>query len=168
MCSIALALGLVSTAVGAVGQVQSGQAAMAAAKYNNQVAQMNAQMSERKARDALERGKREEQKQRMETAALMGRQKAALSANNVDVTFGSPFELINDTAYLGEMDARIIRTNAARESYDYRVQAVNQRSQGQLALMEGRSQRTGSLLAAAGTLLGGAGQAYGKYAGSYG
>ena len=168
MCSIALGLTLAATAIGAVGQVQQGQAAMASAKYNNQVAQMNAKIAERKAQDALERGKREEQKQRMETAALMGRQKAALGANNVDVTFGSPFELINTTATLGEMDARTIRTNAARESYDFRVEAANKRAQGQMALLEGKSQRTGSLIAAAGTLLGGAGNAYGKFAsGSY-
>lgn len=168
MCSLTLGLAIASTAIGAVGTIAQGQAAMNAAKYNAQVAEMNAKISDKKAADALERGRLEEQKKRMEVAGIKGRQLAAMGANNVDVSFGSPLEMINDTAYMGEMDALIVRTNANRESYDYRVQAVNQRAQGQLSLMEGKSKLTGSFLSAFGSAIGGFGDAWGKYQTSLG
>lgn len=163
MCTLAMALTIGSTLVGAVGSIGQGMAAQSAAKYNNQIAQMNAKLEERKAADALDRGKLEEQKQRMQSAGIEGRQLAAMGANNVDVSFGSPLEIINDTHYLGEMDALIVRTNANRESYDHRVAAENYRDQGQLGLMEGQSKMTGGFLDAFGSVLGGAGKAYGQY-----
>lgn len=168
MCTIALALTIASTAVGAVSSIGQGMAAMQAAKYNNQIAQMNAKVEERRAQDALDRGRLEEQKQRMANASIYGKQIAAMGANNVDVSFGSPLEIIADTHYLGEMDALIVRTNAARESYDHRVQAENYRAQGQLSLMEGKSKMTGGFLSAFGTALGGASDAWGKYQQSLG
>lgn len=158
-----MALTLGSTLLGAVGSIQQGQAAASAAKYNNQVAQMNATISERRAKDALERGANEEQKKRQQVQQILGQQQAAMAANGVDLTFGSPLDTIVDTAVLGELDALTIRTNAYREEYDYRVQAANQRAGGQLALMEGRAAKTAGYLDGFGTILGGVGKAYKGY-----
>ena len=163
MCDLSLALTLGSTLLGAVGSIQQGQAAASAAKYNNQVAQMNATISERRAKDAIERGATEEQKKRQQVQQILGQQQAAMAANGVDLTFGSPLDTMVDTAVLGELDALTIRTNAYREEYDYRVQAANQRAGGQLALMEGKAAKTAGYLDAFGTVLGGAGKAYSGY-----
>ena len=163
MCDLALALTLGSTLLGAAGSIQQGQAAAKAAKYNAQVAEMNATISERRAKDALDRGAFEEQQKRRENAALMGKQKAAMAANGIDLTFGSPLDMIVDSATLGELDALTIRKNAYREEYDYRVQAANQRAQKTMYEGAAKSALTGGYLAAGGTILGGAGNAYKNY-----
>ena len=163
MCDLVMALTIGSTLLGAAGQIQQGKAQAAANNYNAKVSEMNAQISERRARDALERGALEEQQKRRETQALLGKQKAAMAANGVDLTFGSPLDTIVDSAVLGELDALTIRKNSQREEYDYRVQATNQRAQKTLQEGAAQSALSGSYLGAAGTVLGGVGNAYKSY-----
>lgn len=124
---------------------------------------MNAKLSERRAKDAEERGAREEQQKRLEIASLQGRQRAAMAANGVDLDFGSPLDTLIDTAYLGEIDALTIRRNAAHEAYDHRVDAVNGRADAALSRANASNTMLGGYLNAAGTVLGGFGSAYGGY-----
>lgn len=163
MCELTTILAVGSTVLGAVGAIQQGNAAAAAGRYNAQVSDMNAKLSERRALDALDRGERDEQRKRAEVAQLKGRQIAASSANGVDLTFGSPLDMIVDTAVLGELDALTIRKNSANEAYDNRVQAVNGRADAQLSRMNADAAQTSGYLNAAGTLLGGAGKAYTEF-----
>lgn len=155
--------------MGAAGQIQQAQSTAAANRYNAQVAEMNAAISDRRAKDALERGAKEEQQKRRETQQLLGKQQAAMAANGVDLTFGSPLDVLVDSSVLGELDALTIRTNTYREEYDYRVQAVNQRANAAMSRSAADSALTGGYLGAAGTILGGAGNAYkGYYQSNYG
>lgn len=163
MCDLAMVLTLGSTLLAGAGQVQSANAQAAASNYNAQVSEMNATLADRRARDAIERGQIEEQQKRQEVAQLQGRQRAAMAANGVDLTFGSPLDTLVDTAVLGELDALTIRRNSAREAYDYNVQGVNGRADATLNRMNAKAAKTGGYLAAAGTVLGGAGKAYGDY-----
>lgn len=148
--------------MGAAGAVQQGQAAASAGKYNQNIAEMNATLSERRAKDAMERGALAEQRKRQEVAKITGAQTAAMAANGVDLSFGSPLDTLVDTAVLGELDALTIRTNTNREAYDFRVDAVNKRASGQMERMKGDAAATGGYLKAGGTILGGAGSAYGR------
>lgn len=166
MCDIMMALTIGSTIMGAAGQIQQGQATAAANNYNAKVAEMNAEISDRRAKDALERGALEEQKKRRENQQILGKQQAAMAANGVDLTFGSPLDVLVDTAVLGELDALTIRTNTNREEYDYRLQAANQRAGAEMNRGAAKSALTGSYMGAAGTVLTGAGKAYGQYSGS--
>lgn len=163
MCDLSLALTLGSTLLGAAGQMQQANAAASASNYNAKVAEMNATLSERRAKDALERGKVEEQRKRQEVQQILGKQQAAMAANGVDLTFGSPLDTIVDTSVMGELDALTIRSNAYREEYDHRVNAVNQRAGATLNRMEASSAKSGGWLGAAGTVLTGAGKAYSGY-----
>lgn len=163
MCELITALTIGATALGAAGQVQSAQASAAASKYNAQIGEMNAVLSERRAKDAIERGAREEQRKRQEVAGIRGKQVAAMAANGVDLSFGSPLDVIVDTAVLGELDALTIRTSAAREAYDYRVDAVNKRAGAEMARAQAKSAITAGYLSAGGTVLTGAGKAYESY-----
>lgn len=169
MCEPTTALMAISLAVSAAGAVQSANAQAAsmeasanAATYNAQVAEMNATLSDRRARDALARGKEEEQRVRLQAAQLQGRQRAAMAANGVDLGFGSPLDTLLDTAVMGERDALAVRRNAANEAYDFEVQATNARADAGLGRMNAasslsgaRSTRTSGLLTAGGTVLGG-------------
>lgn len=163
MCSLAIALTIGSTLLGAAGQIQQGQATAAANNYNAKVQEMNAQLSERRSRDAIDRGKADEQRKRTEVARVMGAQKAAMAANGVDIGYGSPLDTIVDTAKMGELDALTIRSNSYREAYDDNVDAVNKRAGAKLSRMNANAAETAGYLGAAGTVLTGAGKAYGQY-----
>lgn len=168
MCELMTALAIGSTVLGAAGAVQQGQAAAASGRYNAQVSDMNATLADRRAKDALDRGAIAEQRKRQEVAGVVGKQTAAMAANGVDLTFGSPLDTLVDTATLGELDALTIRTNANREAYDDRVQASSQRSQATMQRAGADAAETGGYLKAGATILGGGGQAYGKYKGGGG
>lgn len=163
MCDISMALALGSTLLGAAGQVQQGKAAKEAGEYNAKVGEMNAVLSERRAKDTFERGQQAEQMKRQEVQGVIGRQQAAMAANGVDLTFGSPLDTLVDTATMGELDALTIRTNTAREAYDFRVDAANKRAGASMDRAAGNNALKGSYLAAGGTVLAGAGKAYGGY-----
>lgn len=162
MCDLVTALMIGSTVMGGVSAIQQGNATAAAGRYNAQVSEMNAKIADSNARDALERGKIEEQNKRREIAMLSGKQRAAMAANGVDLTFGSPLDTLVDTAMLGELDALTIRSNAAREAYGYKVNATNARADASLSRANASAAKTGGYLSAAGTVLGGAADV-GKY-----
>jgi len=161
MCDIATAFAIGSTIVGAVGAKKSADANAEAQEYNAKVQDMNATLSERRARDALERGQEEEQQKREQAAQILGKQKAAMAANGVDLTFGSPLDTLVSTATLGELDALTIRRNSANEAYDYRVDAVNGRANASLSRANAKNTRAAGNLDAFGTILSGVGKAYG-------
>ncbi|HEY7824469.1 MAG TPA: hypothetical protein VIG24_16630 [Acidimicrobiia bacterium] len=154
---------IASTVVSAGAAVQQGNAAAASGRYNAQVAEMNATLADRRAKDAIERGAVEEQQKRAEVAQLQGRQKAAMAANGVDLTFGSPLDTLVDTAVLGDLDALTIRQNSAREAYDFNVQGMNSRADATLSRANARSAKTGGYLNAGATVLGGGASAYKQY-----
>lgn len=163
MCDLITALTIGSTLIGAAGQMQQASAAASAAEYNAAVQRENANRAERQSRQVLEAGMREEQKQRAQASALLGKQTAAMAANGVDVTFGSPLDLLVDTSKQGEADALTIRTNAYRNYDDVRAQATAYRNQASLYDMEASNSRTAGMLNAFGTVIGGVGSAYKSY-----
>ena len=155
MCSLAMAFTLGSTLFGMAGTIQQGQAAAKAQEYNAKVQDINAVMAERRAKDALERGKDEEQRKRQEVAQIQGRQRAAMAAYGLDLSFGSPLDTLVDTAVAGELDALTIRTNAAREAYEHEVDATGKRASAKLSRMSASAASKAGYLEAAGTILGG-------------
>lgn len=161
MCDLGIALGLASTAIGAAGSMAQAQAQADAANYNAQVAEMNARLAEKRSKDAFDRGQKEEQAKREEVSQLIGRQRAAMAANGVDIAYGSPLDTLVDAKTMGELDALTVRTNTAREAYNHDVDAVNKRSKAQLHRMEAKAATTGGYLSAMGSLIGGFGTAYG-------
>jgi len=97
---------------------------------------------------------------RLQTAQLEGRQKAAIAANGIDLSFGSPLDTIVDTAKMGEIDALNVRSNAYREAYGYKVQGTNQLASAKLDRMRADAAVKGGYLDAVGTILGGTGKVY--------
>lgn len=132
---------IASTAVQVAGQVKAGKAAKKAGEYNAQVAELQAQ-------DALDRGRQDEQSYRQGVTALMGTQRADFAGQNIDVESQSALDVRADTAYLAELDARQIQTNAQREAWGYRVQAQQSR-------MEGNARASANYYGAAGSAING-------------
>lgn len=142
------------TVVSAVGAVQQGKA-------TEQAAENNAKTLELQAEDARVRGGIAEEAHRAKVRQIRGEQRATLAASGVDMTTGTAAKVLDQTTIYGEVDARNIATNAAREAWGYETHAENELFQGRAAKQQG-------YLSGASTLLTGASRAYGIYKGGKG
>lgn len=160
MCDLGTALMVGGGLLSGAGQIASANAQSKAARYNAEVQRNNAMLAERQAKNVLEAGAREEQKQKALTQQLMAKQQAAMAANGVDVSFGTPLDLMVDTAKQGAIDALTIKTNTYRNYDDVRNQAVSARNQAALYDMEAKNSRTAGILSAFGSMASSFGNAY--------
>ena len=150
-------------------QAAMGKLNAAMAESDASLLELNASISDTQGKMAIAQGQREEQKLRLGSAQLKGRQRAALAANGVDLGVGSAARVLATTDYMTEVDAGEIRANAARAAFGYQVQGVNQRYGAMAARTQGVNYKAGSafatasasgispLASAAGSLLGSAG-----------
>lgn len=141
--AIPLIIGL--TAYQVYSQVKAGKQAKSIGDYN-------AQVYENQAVDAIDRGKDNEQRFRLGVKALIGSQKAGFAGQGVDVNSGSALDVQADAAFLGELDALTIRTNAARDAQGFRDQAQNSRMGGTAARNQAYGQAAGTVLSSASLL----------------
>jgi hypothetical protein len=149
-------------------QIKAGNAAKQAGIHEREASESQAELSDYnaaiadlQATDAIARGVEEENRFRTSVRGMIGTQRAGIAAGNVDVGFGSAVDVQADAAFLGELDALTIRTNAAREAWGYNVQAEDLRKRAAITRKEGvylekagREQQSASRWAAGGTLLG--------------
>lgn len=136
---IEIALAVASSAVQAMGAMEAAAAKQREADYNRQVSEM-------KARDAINRGNIEAEAARTKGDKVAGAQRAAMGASGGVVGSGSFGDILLDTATTSEKDAQTIRTNALRESWGYENQAESFKLQGETAATEGQYAVMGSLL----------------------
>lgn len=150
MCVAALAV--VGTIASLAGSAMAAQGQMQQARAAKQEADYKAQQEDNAAVDAVQRGRIAQQEQRRKTGALIGRQKAVMGASNLDLSSGSPLDVLADTAMLGEFDAITIENNAAREKTVHSANAELLRTKGQNALTAGRTAATGTMIGGIGAV----------------
>ncbi len=114
-----------SGAVSVLGNAQAAASQSAALKYQASVNEANAKQERNRVVDATNRGQENLEDHARKVAQLRGRQIAMLSARGLDVSFGSPSDIITDTSVLGLEDAGRIAENARREAQGYEVSAYN-------------------------------------------
>ena len=144
--AIIAAITVAGTAVNAYGQIRSGNEAKELAEFNAHIADLQAE-------DAIAMGEEESQRFRTGVRGLIGRQRAGFAAQNIDVGVGSPVDVAADAAFLGELDALTIKTNAGRAAWGYRVQGENFRRGGSNAQIASRFGAASSIVEGAGSLL---------------
>lgn len=158
MCVAAAAIPMIATAisgtVSAVGQYQQGQVAKQIGR-NNQI------MAEYAAQDAQRRGELEAQTIQRQARALKGTQRATMASRGLDLSSGTPADIIDSTDFFAQADANTARYNASREAW-------SARAQGTQAAFEGRMAARQANTSAFSTLLGTAGQVAGKWYGAKG
>jgi hypothetical protein len=152
---IGTGLQIAGVASGVMGAARQAETNKNAYEYQAAVNRNNAQYAEWQAQDALTRGAKAEQSQRLKAAQLKSSQRASLAARGVALDEGSPLSILQDTDYMGEMDALTIRDNAAKEAWGARVQAGNYRSDS--TMLSNRAAAESPSSAAFGTFLTGAG-----------
>ena len=104
-----------------------------AANYQAQVAANNAKVSAWQRSDALQRGEIDAQNSMRQQADVMGKQRASMAANGIDITQGSALDVLSTTRFLGQADVNTIQSNAAREAWGYEVQGSNQLADANLS-----------------------------------
>lgn len=144
------------TGLGFASHEQQAQAASLRGRFENDVAERNAQLSEKEGEDALNVGNLEENRQRLATEQEQGASLAAQGASGATVGSGSNADVRASQQLIGDVDALTIRNNAARQAWGYDVEAANSRMQGKLALLAGENEAASQRTAAVTTLLGGA------------
>jgi hypothetical protein len=162
--TLAVASTVASGVMAAGGAIKQGQAAKAQARYQSQVERNNSQIATWQAQDAVDRGKIAEQRQRLQVARLAGTQRATFGSSGVELSSGSPLDVLMDTAQLGELDALTIRSNAEREAYGFRAQQGNLMAQSGLTQMAGRDAVQASYIGAGSSLLSSAATAGDRFA----
>lgn len=138
-----------------IGTAATVGATLAQAQGQKKIANYNAQLDELSAKAAFDQAGRDEETQRRESAAFLGKQQAAFAEAGLG-SEGSAGLLMNQSAVLAELDALNIRYGGRLRGTGLLSQAANTRLAGRAAA------RSGGLLAGA-QLLGGAGDAYTKY-----
>jgi hypothetical protein len=169
LTALSLILAGVGTATQVYGQVKAGkaqkkagEAAQEAANSQAGLSDYNAEVATLQAQDAVDRGAVEESRFRTSVRGMIGQQRAGIAAGNIDVGFGSAVDVQADAAYLGELDALQLRTNAAREAWGYTVQAEDFRKRAAITRKEGvnlaeagNQAKSAAYLGAVGSLVGG-------------
>lgn len=157
----ALAIG--SLALSAFSSYKQGKATKQAGKLANEAAQSeaeiidyNAVVADQQAADALTRGQETEQQVRAQTRQVIGSQRAGFAAQGVDVGSGSAADVQADAAFLGELDALTVETNAAREAHGFAVQATDLRNRATVTRKTGVNQEKAANAAGNAAYLGGA------------
>ena len=118
-------------------------------KYEEGVSKYNARASENDATRVRNKGVEEENKLRRQTAELIGSQRASAAAFGVDVDKGSAFQLQQDSALLGEVDALRVRSNFEQQAKGLDDTAKSELARGKNARKQGRnSLLTGALTVA--------------------
>jgi len=137
--------------MGAIGNLQKGEAAQQAANYNAQTDMQNASMAE-------DQGRTQIYSQQRSAAQTIGAARAQYSASGIDSGQGSALDVLEASATQAALDSSMIKYNSDVKAYGYRRSAA-------LGIYEGDQAKTGSYYSAAGSLLSGAGQIAGKVAG---
>lgn len=121
-----------SIATGVAGAVMQGEAAAQSADYMAQVAKNNETIAQQNANMALEQGQVEEEAEREQTGAQIGRMRANFGAMGVDPNSGSALDVRSSAAELGELNTETIKYNAHVQAWNDINQAHSYGAQSQL------------------------------------
>lgn len=144
---MAIPLIVAASAIGAASSFASSQA-------KARQLRANARMAEAAAADALQRGEQRAWQVRETSARRESAQTLAYAHGGVDVTTGSPTQVISKTAMVGELEAQIQRNNAWREGLGYRQQASSFREAASATETTGYLDMFGSIFGGAGKVAG--------------
>jgi hypothetical protein len=122
-------MGIGASAAGAVmsagSAYQQAQGQRSALQYQASVARTNAMFAGDQASDAVRNGQTAEGIQDLRTGQVLGKQRAIMAANGVDLGEGSANDVLTTTKYMGTRDALQIHDNAMLAAWGYRTQQQN-------------------------------------------
>ena len=127
-----------------------------ASSFQAAQAKRNAEAEEKMGADARARGLEEGTRIALAGGATRGAIRAAYGASGVELTSGSPLDVLSDAAMFAKLDKEVTQSNAEREAFANKRRAGDYLAQSSLDRMRA-NQGIGA------TILSGATQAYGDY-----
>jgi hypothetical protein len=135
-----------STAMAVAGAVKQGQAASQAADYNSQLATQNAGI-------AAAQGEAAGQAQARDAQRRIGTEMAAYGASGVQMSDGSPADVLADSARSAALDNLTTR-------YNYQIKGLGYQDQASLESAQSENASAAGYLSALGAGIGGASKVY--------
>lgn len=147
MAMVGLIASVAGTAVSAVGAYNQASSAKAAAEFN-------AKQADIARADTLEAGDKEAHEAVRQGRLLAGQQRAEMAARGLDLSSGTPADILLQTDFFSEVDQQTVRRNTGRRANQIAAQAASYR---------GEASGYNPALAATGSLLGSVGQVSGSW-----
>jgi len=122
------------------------QAIKAQTAYQTSLANINKNFADMASDEALKRGAADVAKVQKQVRVIRGSQRAALAAQGIDIGTGSALEIQRDTENQAAKDIVTIKNNAFRESFGYKVSALEATHSGKFAELTGAFQSKMTLL----------------------
>lgn len=146
-------LAVTAGVVTAGSQVYAGQAEANQQNYQAKIADRNAALEQQNITDANTRRNIDQMRLFRRVGQQLGEARASGASHGLDLNFGSIADYQTDTMQVGFEDSNILNTNYDKEVKGYDINAANYRSEAQADRYKAKTAKTGSYLAAAGTLL---------------
>lgn len=149
LAAVGAVVGLIGTAVSAMGTIAAGQAQSAAADYQ-------AQQLERKAAEERAASQREAFTKKQEVDLVQSRIQAGAAASGLGTLDPTIQDLAGDTEVQGQMNQKMVR-------YGGEQRRAGLLDQASAARATGKAEEQGSIFGAVGTMIGGASSFFTKY-----
>lgn len=106
----------------------------------------NKKLAEIAAADAIERGDYQAGQVRLQGRQLKGQQRVAYAAQGIDPNTGSAAQVQGDTERFTELDALMVKNNAWKEAWGYKMDALNSQGKAAFALSSSKYAANNTLL----------------------
>lgn len=146
MCNPVLAVMAVSTAMSAMSSMQSQKAQNAQLEYQAKVSENNAVAAKYEGQYAKDVAAKEAKQQRLRTAQIIGKQRAAMGASGVVVDEGTFLDVTLDSVHQGKLDELAILHEGDMEAWRAEVNADNYNAQATANRMGKSSPVTAGLM----------------------
>ena len=127
----ALALGA-SAGLSAFGSRNAAIAQRSSLQHQAFLAGKNAEFAKARKEDAEFIGKKTEFAKQRRIKQVRGAQKSALARSGVDISVGTPLDLLGDTDIIGEADIQTIRNNTRRQVFERDIDIFNAKTKQSL------------------------------------
>jgi len=135
-----------STLLTGIQSITQAMAQKTMSQIQKQSYEINKKFAEMQATDAIKRGDREATLHAKKIKKLIGTQRANLAAQGIEVNADSALDIQMESAEFGAIDVETIRSNAFREAWGYKVQALDLGTKGISVELSGESQARNTLL----------------------
>lgn len=150
------AISVVATGLRAFGVIQQTRAATAQADFKTRIAQNNATIAANNADRVREKAEVDIQEKRRETRQRLGLQRAQIAAAGFDLGSATTFDILGDTAALGELDVLRIDEDAENRAANFEAQGAGFQTEAALGRLQAKDIRRGGRIGLATTLITGA------------
>lgn len=144
--------GMFSSAIGSYFSAESQKSSL---KFQADMAEINARLSETSAQQELLKGERQVGALTLRAGQVKGAQRAAMAANGIDLGVGNAAEVLASTEILKEVDKNTASANAVQNAWGFRLQGTNYENDA--LIKRATASAVSPVASAASSLLGSAG-----------